>query len=113
MELASAIEGARHTAQQVTWTYDDGTTVNLTGATITGYKRDRRTGEVTALDGTLTITDAANGVFTWAYGENDVAEPGIYSVQFVATFGTDDVEKSLPGIWRVHDAYDDEVEQGD
>lgn len=113
MELASAIEGARHTAQQVTWTYDDGTAVDLTGATITGYKRDRRIGEVTALDGTLQAADAANGVFLWTYGENDVAEPGIYSVQFVATFDEDDMEESLPGIWRVHDAYDDEVEQGD
>lgn len=109
MPLAPAVEGATHTAQEVTWLYDDGDPVNLTDATITGFKRNTRTGAVTALDGTFNITDAPNGVFTWAYGAGDVAAYGTYLVQFLATYGVGDVEKTQMEQWTVLPAIDDEV----
>jgi hypothetical protein len=108
MALADAVQDARHTGQTVTWTRD-GAPVNLTGATMTGHKRDMETGAVTALDGTLTVVDEPNGVFTWKYGTEDVATPGTFMVQFTATYATDDVDRTLEEKWIVHDALSDEV----
>lgn len=103
MALADAVQGARYIAQQITWTDEDGTAVDLTGATLTGRKRHTRTGETAALDGTLTLVNAEAGVFSWAYGETDVAEAGRFSVQFIATFGTL-AEKTVAARWVVHEA---------
>jgi len=107
MALADAVQGARYIAQQVTWTDEDGTAVDLTGATITGYKRHARTKEVTPLDGTFTLVTPASGIFSWAYGEDDVETPGTYHVQFIATYGGGLAEKTLMASWTVYDALDD------
>ena len=109
MALPDAIQNARHTGLTITWSDESGTAVDLTGATITGYKKNKSTKTVTALGGALSLSDAANGVFTWAYGATDVATPGVYEVQFLATFGVNDIEKTLLETWRVHNALDDDV----
>ena len=89
MPLADAVQGSLRPAQQITWTRgEDGTAEDLTGATITGWIRNRSTGTVRSIAGTLTITDAANGVFTWTYAAGDVVDVGTFDVQFNATFGS-------------------------
>lgn len=88
MALAHAVAGATRPSQVITWTRDDGTAEDLTGATLTGKIKDPRTDEVADIAGTLSITDATAGQFTWEYGAADVATSGRYLVQFTAAFGT-------------------------
>jgi len=86
MSLPRAIKGARNTGLTITWQHPDGTAHNLTGATLTGViKNDAGTSR--AIDGTLALSDAANGVFTWTYGAIDVGTAGTFLVQFKATIG--------------------------
>ena len=106
MSLAHAIKNARHTAQQITFTDDDGTAVNLTAATMTGKIRSRATGQVRDIDGTLALVTAANGIITWAYGSTDVGTAGEFDVQFIATFGDGLKDKSYITDWAVKDALD-------
>lgn len=101
MALASAVRGARHTAQVITWADAEGDPQDLTGATLTGRISNRSMNETRLIDGTLTITDAANGVLTWAYGAVDVGAAGDYLVQFVATYGDGKNDKTLIEPWRV------------
>ncbi len=100
MALASAIKGARHTAQVITWKDGDGDAQDLTGATLTGRIGDRN-GETRLIDGALAVTNAAGGEFTWAYGSGDVAVSGDFLVQFVATYGDGKNDKTLVEPWRV------------
>lgn len=105
MALADAVVGARHIAQQITWTDEDGTALDLTNATLTGRKRLKYEATGVAIDGTLTVTDSENGVFTWAYGAVDVGAAGNFKVQFIATYSSDDLdEKTLLMDWTVHEA---------
>ena len=106
MALAKAVEGARHTAQQITWSDEDGNAVNLTGATITGYKKANSDGTITALDGAFALVTPASGIFTWTYGAADVGTVGRYEVQLIATYGDSTKDKSLHYAWEVIDAYD-------
>lgn len=101
MALASAVRGARYIAQQITWTDEDGTVVDLTGATLIGYKRSIRSRTVTPLDGTLTLVTPAAGVFSWAYGANDVGVTGFFEVQFIATFPGGLKDKTMLEQWMV------------
>ncbi len=87
MALAHAIEGGTRPSQVVTWTRDDSTPEDLSGATLTGTIKNSL-GVVRAIAGTLTVTTAASGIFTWAYHAADVATAGKCRVQFTATFGT-------------------------
>lgn len=102
MSLQRALQGARHTGQSITWTQDDGTAQDLTDATITGAIEDED-GETTAITGTLTITDASNGVFTWAYSAADVATVGRLMVQFKATYSST-YDLTYPEPWVVEPA---------
>lgn len=104
MPLSDAVEGARYIAQQITWTDEDGTVVDLTGATITGYKRRIGSSTEVALDGTLSLVTAASGIFSWAYGAVDVGTAGQFIVQFIATYGGGLKEKTLVQPWQVHEA---------
>ena len=88
MALAHAVAGATRPSQVITWTRDDGTAEDLTGATITGKIRSLADGTTRDIAGTLSVTDAAAGEFTWAYAAADVATPGRFQVQFTAAFGT-------------------------
>lgn len=102
MALADAIYGAKRPSQVITWTREDGSAEDLSGATLTGYVRSLRTGTTRAIDGTLTLTTAASGIFTWAYGDNDVGEAGDFEVQFVASFGSVPTPaKTKIAPWRV------------
>lgn len=100
MALASAIKGARHTAQVVVWTDGEGDAQDLTGATLTGRIAEA-SGETRLIDGVLTVSDAAAGQFTWAYGAADVGEPGDFLVQFVASYNDGKNDKTLIEKWRV------------
>jgi hypothetical protein len=87
MTLSPAVEGSRHIVQTITWVTSTDTPVNLSAATITGTIRSLN-GAVRAIDGGLSVTNAAAGVFQWDYGTNDVAQAGIFDVQFKATFSS-------------------------
>ena len=65
MALADAVAGALRPAQSITWTRDDGTAENLTGATLTGTLQPLG-GTQRAIVGVLTVTTAASGIFSWA-----------------------------------------------
>lgn len=102
MALANAVKGARHTVQTITWTDDDDTAVNLTGATLTGFIR--QSGTTRAIDGTLALVTAASGIFSWTYGALDVGTAGDAEVQIVATFSDTTKDISYIGSWYVHEA---------
>lgn len=103
MALASAVQGATHTPQVITWTDTDTTPLNLTGATLTGKLRDSA-GATRSITGTLVKTDAVNGVFTWTYSSADVATAGVYDAQFTATFADTTIERTLVTSWTVSEA---------
>ena len=105
MALAAAIKGAKRPSQTITWTRADGTAEDLSGATLTGFVRNLRTGETRAIDGDLALVTAASGIFSWAYGDNDVSEAGDdFEVQFVASFPSDPTPaKTVSASWTVYD----------
>lgn len=104
MALASAVKGARHTGQQITWLRQDDTAVNLTGTTLTGRLRDRKTGVARAIDGTLTLVTPASGIFNWVYGALDVGTAGMFDVQVTATYADTLKEISFLSEWWVEEA---------
>lgn len=100
MALADAVQGALRPTQLVTWAGDDGA-VNLAGATLSGVIVDAA-GTSRAIAGTLTVTDADAGEFEWGYAAGDVAEAGVFYVQFAASFGSGATpQRSLMSWWRV------------
>jgi hypothetical protein len=86
MALAQAVAGGLRPSQTITWTREDGTPEDLTGATITGKLLNLASGETRAIAGALTVTDADAGQFRWDYAAGDVVA-GAYNVQFTADFG--------------------------
>lgn len=87
--LPNWVAGALRPSMLLTW-YRDGTTTaeDLTGATLTGtITKLFGDGATRAIAGTLTVTDAAGGVFRWDFDAADVVE-GVYLVQFNAAFGS-------------------------
>ena len=101
MGLADAVQYARKRTQTITWTDEDGNAIDLTGATLMAIID--RAGTQTLVSGTLTITAATSGVFTWAYSAADVAQAGTFSVQFYARYSSDasKPEKSFAHKWFV------------
>jgi hypothetical protein len=61
MALSNAVEGATHTAQQITWVDGDGDPLNLTGATITARIKDLDTGTARAATGTMEVVTPRPG----------------------------------------------------
>lgn len=104
MALALAVAGATRPGQSITWLDGDGAPVDLTGATITGKKRNRNSGTVSNIVGLLTVTSAANGVFVWTYDLADVDTAGLYVVQFTASFGSAALERTIITDWAVREA---------
>src|ERR1043165_2094470 len=102
MSLSRAIEGARHTGQRGTWTQEDGTPQDLTGATLSGTIM-AQDGTTRSITGTLSITTAADGIFTWAYSAADVGTEGRFMVQFKATYGSL-FDLTFPEQWIVEPA---------
>jgi hypothetical protein len=101
MALAKGVAGARHSAQQITWKKDDGAAYDLTGATITARIRDKVNGETRNADGTFALVTAASGIFSWSYGALDVARPGKFEVQFIASYGDGKSDKTYLADWDV------------
>lgn len=102
MSLAAAVQGARRPAQLITWLTGEGAPFDLTGATISARIRNLASGQVRESDGAFVIVDPAAGVFRWEYSEGDVAEVGIFEVQFTATFATGaSPARTLVSEWRV------------
>lgn len=98
--LQKGVVGATYSGQRITWKeIPDGDPHVLTGATITGRLEDAN-GTARAIQGTLSVTDGANGVFTWDYHTNDLVA-GTYKVQFKATFPGAEFDLTLIEEWTV------------
>jgi hypothetical protein len=107
MALSRAIQGSNHTAQSITWKDERGQAVDLTGATITGKKHPHNdSSTVVAIDGTLSVTNATGGIFTWTYGAVDIGTVGSFLVQFIATYADTTKEKCFKEQFTVEDALD-------
>lgn len=105
MGLADGVVSSRRTGQTITWKDEDGTVLDLTGTTVTGFIKDRDNGTTKAINGTLTLAgDPTTGVFTWAYGTTDIDTAGRFKVQFIATQGAT-ADRSIPTNWLVHEAF--------
>jgi len=99
------VQGARHFGKTITWTRDDDSAVDLTSATVTGrMEQIGVASSAKAIDGAFVVTDATNGVFTWAPGATDVEDDGRFKVQFIATYPDTKVEKSIPQTMRIFEA---------
>lgn len=98
-DLPDRVETAKKTPIEITWTSED-EPVDLTGATLSGVLRRVATGESRAIVGTIVVTVPAEGIFVWTLATEDVAEPGLFEVQFTATYsGGDDL--TYAALWRV------------
>jgi len=103
-EIPNAIEGAEHTPYGITWTFEDGTALDLTGAVITGLANNLADGINKVLPSSrFTITDALNGKFDWVIDPTDVDTPGTFEVQFTATFSPT-IAKTFRAEWVVEAA---------
>lgn len=103
--LPDAVQGARYLVRYISWVDGDGDPMNLTDATLTGKKQSLETGTVTELDGVLTVVEPGTaGVFTWKYGENDVAAAGEFLIQITATFPGNLTDRTMLEEWTVHRA---------
>lgn len=82
------------TAPSITFTITrlDGTIVNLTGATVRFKIQDPVTGILTNSNTTnlCTITNAAQGVCTYAWNNTDLPDPGTYSANLVIYYTATD-----------------------
>ena len=105
MSLAPAIQGARKRFQTITFTDDGGTAIDLSGATLRAVKQ-AADGTISNVTGDLVLVTAASGIFKWTYSVADVADAGMFRVQFTATYASDGLrEKSYMTPWRVYESF--------
>lgn len=105
MALASAVQNALRPTQRITWTDDNGTALDLTGATITGKIRNETTKVVRSIAGSLPIVTAASGIFDWIYAAGDVVDAGSFEVQFTASYGSPpSPARNIVTKWHVYEA---------
>lgn len=103
MALASAIVGAQRPSQDVTWLREDDTPEDLTSATLTGTVIPRSTRIPQAIQGTLSVIDALNGIFRWEYALVDLVA-GYNDVTFEAAFPTGpSPAKTFKTVWFVEE----------
>ena len=103
--LPDRVQGGLRPAQSITWQREDGTAEDLTGATITGYIRNRSTGTERAIAGTLSVTDGPAGTFRWDFAAADVADAGSFDVQFTATFSAGATPaRTFISRWKVEES---------
>lgn len=103
MSLPSAIQGAPRPSLLITW-YRQGTNTreNLTGTTLSGTIHHSGVDGTRPIAGDLSLVDAPNGVFRWDFDASDVATPGRYTIEFVATYPTGETPaKTFPAGWVV------------
>lgn len=100
----TAIQGGKRPSPIITWCDAEGNAEDLTGATITARIFNNTTGTDYTSDGTFTVTDAANGVFRWDYGDTDIGTAGQCDVQFTAAFGSGPTPaRTRRTPWRVYE----------
>ena len=104
MALIDGIQNSTYRGQTITAQDKDGTAIDLSGATITGFKRNVETEVTVAIDGTLALVDAPNGQFSWNYGTVDVGTAGSFVVQFIFTYAGPLLDRSFSEAWYVHEA---------
>lgn len=105
MALPEAVQGALRPSVSLTWVDADDAVLDLTNATVTGSIQSMATGIVRAIAGSLTVTSAVGGVFSWSYAAGDVVEAGDFLVQFTATYSVGVTPaRSRADTWRVHAA---------
>ncbi len=99
MGLATAVKGSRHSYQIITWS----PAIGLTGANLSGTIRLWGSTESRAIDDSAItlVGDGSTGQVKWTYGENDVAEAGMFLVKVTATFSESDKEISMEEAWVV------------
>ena len=100
MALADAVKGSDKIGQLITWS----PVFDLTGATLSGVIREspKDSNSERAITGALALSDAENGVFSWAYSDADVAESGTFWVKFTAAFSGSLDAVSRWERWKVH-----------
>ena len=95
MAITPFYVGQTHVKLSLTWQDDSGTAVDLTGATVTCRFLPVH-GAGFAGTGTVNVTNAAGGVFTYAFSAGDVATAGDYTLQFKAVYGDSTVNFADP-----------------
>lgn len=73
----------------ITWVQSDGTVQDLTNvSSITGIMKNLGTGTSKAIAGTLAVSDASAGQFTWTMAAGDVDTAGQWDLQFTAIYSS-------------------------
>jgi hypothetical protein len=86
--LEASVQGSTANPPLITWSKSDGTAQDITGYTITGrlFSIERRTAR--AITGTFDIVDPTDGIFRWNRSTVDLAQEGMFEVQFIGTAAT-------------------------
>lgn len=103
MTLGSAVKGARHTPQTITWQDEDGNAWDLSNGTLTGtmvnIKDDSTARDI---DGDFAFTGSgSDGEFTWTYGALDVGTVGEFWVQLKNTHSDDSYDMTKKTLFEV------------
>ena len=89
MAISPWMKGATRPSWTLTVLKDDKTPLDITGATFTGKLIKRGTTTTKAMTvGSFSITDATNGVFTYAPVTGDVDTAGIWRLQVTLTISS-------------------------
>lgn len=75
-----------HRPISVTWLDDSNTALNLSGATLTVRFAGVAGSQSFTGAGSFSVTNATAGQFTYTLASTDVATPGSWQLQFVATY---------------------------
>lgn len=100
-ELPDLIAGSTRSTITLTWERD-GLALDLTGCTLSGRMKNLSTRTARAMTGTLSVTDATNGIFTWDLSAADCVA-GEYLVQFCAT-SSGEKDYSEPAYLKISEA---------
>jgi hypothetical protein len=86
VEAGPIFVGATHRPFWFTWTEDDGTPIDLTGATLSARFRNHSSGA--AINGTGVFADQgySGGQFTYKMASSDISTAGNYEVQITASW---------------------------
>lgn len=100
--LEDAVVGGERPSQQFLWHRQDGQVEDLTDAVVRiVIQRDNERPFFS--DGTVMVTNGAQGELRWIYGDNDLAVSGIHEVQMTAIFPEGLTPARTPPIsWLVH-----------
>jgi hypothetical protein len=101
--LPTAIQGALRPSLLLSWRRQGtGAPEDLTGATLSGSIINSQSGVAHAIAGQLVLVDGPGGQFRWDFAHADVATPGSYAVEFVASFAAGQTPaKTFTAGWLV------------